>query len=210
MDARAPSFLFKVAVAIPLVIGSCFSAHSGPSVTSETPQPATTPTSTWSDLLQRTPYPYTTPLPPAQATILDGTYTKFNPTQSTGTPLPEGGVWMPHPVRKGARWLKPLPYPLAGGAWNLMLDKGVFRVFHETTGWRTLGSFTVSDDRIKFFNDPHCINAVGIYQWKLEEDRLILQVIEDECDGRVLGGGGLRVTNFSSQPWTLDNTRADD
>lgn len=91
-----------------------------------------------------------------------------------------------------------------------MLDKGVFRVFHETTGWRTLGSFTVSEDRIKFFNDPHCIKAVGTYQWKLEADRLTLQVIEDECDGRVLGGGGLRVTNFSSQPWMLDNSRADE
>ena len=63
----------------------------------------------------------------------------------------------------------------------LHLDKGIFRVFHEISGWRTLGSFTVSGDQIKFFNDPHCTQVVGIYTWKLEEGKLVFEVVEDEC-----------------------------
>ena len=92
----------------------------------------------------------------------------------------------------------------------LQLDRGVFRVFHESTGWRTLGSFTVTENRIEFFNDPHCYDAVGIYTWKLEASQLTLEAIEDKCDGRVLGGGGLRVMNFTSQPWMLDDLREDE
>ena len=83
-------------------------------------------------------------------------------------------------------------------------------MFHEPTGWRTLGSFTVSGDRVEFFNDPHCYDAVGTYTWKLEASQLTLRAIEDACDGRVLGGGGLRVTNFTSHPWMLDNSPKDE
>ena len=75
------------------------------------------------------------------------------------------------------------------------LDKGVFRVFHEITGWHTLGSFTVSGDRVEFFNDPHCIDAVGIYTWKLEAGQLVLEVVEDEC------AFGLRTKNLTHLPW---------
>jgi hypothetical protein len=44
-----------------------------------------------------------------------------------------------------------------------------------------LGSFTVSGDQIRFFNDPHCTQVVGIYSWKLEEGRLALEAVEDKC-----------------------------
>jgi hypothetical protein len=54
-------------------------------------------------------------------------------------------------------------------------------------------------------NASGCYNAVGIYAWKLEAGQLTLEAIEDECDGRVLGGGGLRIMNFASQPWMLDH-----
>jgi hypothetical protein len=219
MNKKTWGFLLAITVAATLALPACSSKHNVPSTTPEVSEATLGPTtiaeatatialsSVWSDLLQQTPYPYTTPLPPTQATILDGIYTKLDPTQSDHDPLPEGGVSMPHPVREGIFWLKPVPYPVEGGAWILQLDRGVFRVFHETTGWRTLGSFTVSADRIEFFNDPHCYHAVGIYTWELEAGQLTLRAIEDECDGRVLGGGGLRVTNFSSQPWVLDNAR---
>jgi len=206
MNARESTWLIALAVTIALMIAACSSPLDTPSVTPEGLEATPTPTFIWSGLLQRTPFPYTTPLPPAQATILDGVYTKFDPKTGSPTPLPEGGVWMPHPVLEGRRWLKPLPYPCEGGVWILQLDKGVFRVFHEATGWRTLGSFTISGDRIVFFNDPHCFDAVGIYTWQLEAGQLVLEAIEDRCDGRVLGGGGLRITNFTSLPWTLDNS----
>ena len=216
MNTKPLRFLLAIVVTIPLALAACYSKDDVPSTTLEepvataVPAAAVTPTSAWSDLLQQTPYPYARPLPAVQTTILDGIYTKVDPNESGHDPLPEGGVWMPHPVREGVFWLKPVPYPAEGGAWVLQLDRGVFRVFHETTGWRTLGSFTVSEDRIEFFNDPHCYDAVGIYTWKLEAGQLTLEAIEDECDGRVLGGGGLRVTNFSSDPWMLDSSRMDE
>jgi hypothetical protein len=79
--------------------------------------------------------------------------------------------------------------------WLLHLDKGVFRVFHERTGWRTLGSFTVSGNRVEFFNDPHCIEDTGTYIWKLEEVSLTLEVIQDAC------GEGLRTGNLIAHTW---------
>ena len=226
MKTKTFVLLLAIVVAIPLTLAACLFKANVPSTAPEVsvatlvpastsastsaPTAAITPTSVWSGLLQKTPYPYTTPLPPTQPTILDGIYTKFDSKQSGHDPLPEGGVLMPHPRREGVFWLKPVPYPLEGGAWMLQLDKGIFRVFHETTGWRTLGSFTVSADRIEFFNDPHCYDTVGIYTWKLEASQLTLKAIKDECDGRVLGGGGLRVMNFTSHPWMLDNSPMDE
>lgn len=82
-------------------------------------------------------------------------------------------------------------------------------MFHETASWHTFGSFTVARDQIQFFNDPHCINAVGTYKWKLKAGQLLLEAVEDECDGRVVGGGGLRLDNFTDLPWRLDGARAD-
>ena len=211
LSIKPSSFLLAIVFAMPLMLAACLSVDFVPPTTpaapSATPAPAATVTDsrlTW--LLQQTPYPYTTPLPPALSTVLDGIYTKLDPLGSDQDTLPEGRVSMPHPVREGVFWLKPVPYPLAGGAWILQLDKGVFRVFHETSGWRTLGSFTVSGDRIEFFNDPTCYYAVGSYRWALESSQLTLEAIADECDGRVLGGGGLRIMNFTEHPWILDTS----
>jgi hypothetical protein len=133
----------------------------------------------WSELLQRTPFPYTTPLPPADSSALDGTFVKFDPRQDERIPC-----------------RRCPPYPPEGGLWKLNFSGGIFRVYHERTGWRTLGSFTVSGDRVQFYNDPHCYDVVGGYSWKLEQGQLVLQAIEDDC------GGDLRVKHFTSMPWT--------
>jgi hypothetical protein len=210
MNTRATNLVIMVVVGVVFVIAACSPARNTPTAALQAPDATPSPTPIWSGLLQKTPYPYTTPLPRAQVTILDGIYTKVEPGQVNATPLPEGGIWMPHPVIEGRHWIKPVPYPLEGGAWRLQLEMGIFRIFHKASGWRTLGSFTVSEDRITFFNDPHCYDAVGSYTWKLSGDQLMLEVIADECDGRVLGGGGLRVTNLSSQPWVLDNSNDDE
>jgi hypothetical protein len=210
MNIRTFGFLLAIVVTIPLTLAACSSQYDVQSTIPKVSRAMITPTSVWSGLLQQTPYPYTTSLPRPHPTILDGIYTKFDPKLSGQDPLPEGGVSMPHPRREGIFWVKPVPYPLEGGVWMLQLDRGVFRVFHESTGWRTLGSFTVTENRIEFFNDPHCYDAVGIYTWKLEGSQLTLEAIEDKCDGRVLGGGGLRVMNFTSQPWMLDDLREDE
>ncbi len=215
VNIRPSRLLTTVVAAISLMIAACSSTRTPPPVKPETVEATTTPTDAWSGLLQLTPYPYTTPLPPTRPTALDGIYTKFDPRQGRddsppeGGAPPKGGVWMPHPRREGVFWLKPVPYPLEGGGWTLQLDGGVFRVFHKATGWRTLGSFTVSEERITFFNDPHCYDAVGVYRWQLEAGQLELEVIEDECDGRVLGGGGLRAMNLAGLPWLLDGSGMD-
>jgi len=142
-------------------------------------QTTPSPTDAWSALFERTPYPYTTPLPPADPTLLDGTYVELDPIQGTRVPC-----------------RRCPPYPPEGGVWKLSLDKGIFRLYHEFTGWHTLGSFEILADRIVLFNDPHCYEAVGVYAWRLDEGQLIFEVIEDGC------GPDLRAARFTRLAWT--------
>lgn len=132
----------------------------------------------WSELLQRSPYPFTLPLPPPNSTVADGTYTKF---ETKETP--------PVPCRRCP------DYAPEGGIWKLNLSKGVFRIFHNATGWKDIGSFIVSGDQLTLANDPVCHEIIGVYQWKLEEGKLILTVIEDKC------AIGLRAMNLTKLPW---------
>ncbi len=76
-----------------------------------------------------------------------------------------------------------MPYPAEGGIWLLHLDKGVYRILstRSLNGWRSLGSVTVDGDQLILFNDPHCMDAIGIYAWKLERGQLVLELIDDEC-----------------------------
>ncbi len=147
-----------------------------PTVTQNTPTPQAT--DAWSALFQKMPFPYTTPLPPQSPTVLDGLYVKLNP--QSGTPVP---------CRRCPDYLP------QGGIWKLSLDKGTFRIFFETTGWYSLGSFAVSGDHISFFNDPHCYDVIGVYKWKLQDGQLRLELIEDACQLDRRG------RSFSSQPW---------
>ena len=169
-----------------LLRDSCLRAHSPPTNTSM-PSPNSSPEKAagaatrddrWSELAQRTPYPYSAPLPAAEPTILDGTYAKVDPRQAEHVPC------------------KRCPaYPPGGGVWKLNLDKGVFRVYHKLTGWVTIGSFTVTGDQIRFFNDPHCFQDTGVYRWRLGDGSLILTADEDEC------GVYLRAQNLEALPW---------
>jgi hypothetical protein len=132
----------------------------------------------WSELLQRSPYPYTLPLAPPHATVMDGTYTKF---ETKETP--------PVPCRRCP------DYAPEGGIWKLNLSKGVFRIFHKATGWKDIGSFFVSGDQLILANDPVCHEVIGVFQWKLEEGKLTLILIEDKC------AIGLRAMNLTKLPW---------
>ena len=137
-----------------------------------------TPTERWMELQLRMPYPYTTPLPPAMPSVLDGVYAKFEDRE--GTPIP----------------CRRCPdYAPERGIWRMSLEKGVLRVYYQFWNWTSIGSYTVSDNRITFFNDPNCIENVGVYTWKLEEGRLILNVIADDC------AIALRAKNFTMRPW---------
>jgi len=148
------------------------------SMSSPIPQTTPAPTDVWSALHQRTPYPYTTPLPPPQRTALDGTYVKTEPYKG-----------------EHVHCLRCPDYLAEGGTWLLSLDRSVFRIFHEATGWRSLGSFTVEGDRLWLFNDPVCPDEVGVYTWKLEDRALTFEIVDDECAIR------LRELNLTSLPW---------
>jgi hypothetical protein len=175
----ATSAIIPLSVALLLMALSCTTPQKDhPTRTPNTREADATPTDVWFGLFQKTPYPYHTPLPPPRPTILDGTYTKFELKE--GTPVP----------------CKRCPdYAPEGGTWKLSLDKGVFRIFHEVTGWRSLGSYTVSGDQLVLVNDPYCPYVVGTYQWKLEQSEFILEEIEDTCSI------GLRAMNLTNLPW---------
>ena len=143
----------------------------------ETPGPSAT-SDGWLTLLEHTPVPWTTPLPPEQATILDSTYVKVNPRLAT-----------PFPCKRCP------DYALEGGLWKFQLDKGIFRIYYTMNGWRSLGSYTVSGDVLYLYNDPYCNWDTGSYSWMLEDGVLTLTEINDPCSQ------GLRAVNLTDQSW---------
>jgi hypothetical protein len=145
---------------------------------SETEDTAAARESIWTGLLQRSPYPYVVPLPEARPTVLDGTYTKVVVVQSEHVHCRRCPDYAPE-----------------GGLWKLNLDRSVFRIFHEETGWRSIGTFIVAADRFVLANDPACQECIGVYTWKLEDGRLRLRTIDDPCAIK------LRAMNFTQQPW---------
>ncbi len=160
-------------------------ACSPPDATpTQPPAPEGTPAwpDLWARLQEQRPYPYTTPLPPHRETVLDGTYGKLDPREG---------------VRPFCR--RCMPYPAEGGLWLLRLDAGIYRIFstRSLSGWRSLGSFAVSGDRLHLFNDPHCMEVTGSYRWTLDGGGLSLEVIEDEC------ADGFRATTFTNYPWLV-------
>jgi hypothetical protein len=132
----------------------------------------------WTELLQKKPFPHAAPLPQQVPTVLDGTYTKFDPKKTPPVPCRRCPDYVP-----------------AGGIWKLNLNKGVFRIFHKFTGWRSIGSFVVDGNRVRLFNDPTCIEVMGSYTWTLKERRIRLQVIQDEC------AINMRAKNLTQLPW---------
>lgn len=132
-----------------------------------------TPVRVWSD-----PYPYLLPLPNSVVTPVDGVYAKSG--TRVGTPVP---------CRRCPDYL---PYE---GDWILWLERGVFRVHFRVTGWRSVGSFTLEGNQIKFFNDPNCTTEIGIYRWEKVDTVFKLTTIDDACMF------GIRAANFSETAW---------
>ena len=86
-------------------------------------------------------------------------------------------------------------YAPEGGIWKIQFDKGVFRIIHLSSGWKSIASFTLEGDRLLLFNDPVCHETTGIYAWKAAEGQIVFTAIEDECAIR------LRAINLTQQPW---------
>jgi hypothetical protein len=136
------------------------------------------PKQIWSELHKRSTYPYTLPLPSPKRTSIDGTYTRTIPLKEAHVPCKRCPDWLPE-----------------GGVWKISFSKGTYRIIHEETSWHTIGSFFVAGDRIILANDPVCHDVIGMYQWKLEGDKLTLKLIDDECGIR------LRAANLILGPW---------
>lgn len=109
---------------------------------------------------------------------MDGTYTKVDPKE--GTPVP----------------CRRCPdYAPEGGVRVLLFDKGVFRLHHPARGWRSVGSFTVSGERLFLFNDPNCHLEGGVNTWALSDGKLTLHEVQDGCAIQ------LRALNLTALPW---------
>jgi hypothetical protein len=139
---------------------------------------ATSPQTLWSELLKRRPYPYLIPIPEPRLTELDGTYTKI----------------VASPAER-VHCLRCPDYAPEGGLWKMSLDKGVFRIFHVESGWKSIGSFIVAGERLLLANDPNCVDGIGLYRWRMEKGQLILEAIDDPCAIK------LRAMNLTQQPW---------
>ena len=168
-------------------VPACSRAASSPAPDLTPSGPSTSgPSRSWEELQLRSPFPYTLPLPPPESSVLDGTYCKVDPKKATPVPCKRCPDYAPE-----------------GGLWVLGLEVGVFRLWHECTRWRSLGSFVLFEDRrslgpsnrLVLFNDPVCPETVGVYEWTLENEMLILTVVDDPC------GIKLRAMNLTKQPW---------
>ncbi|MFO7708160.1 MAG: hypothetical protein R6V84_08295 [Desulfobacterales bacterium] len=136
------------------------------------------PQSIWAGLLERRPYPYLIPLPEPKQLAIDGTYVKAVISAA-----------------ERVHCLRCPDYAPEGGVWKLNLHRGVFRIFHPESEWKSIGTFIVSEDRLLLANDPTCIDGLGLYRWRLENGRLSLEVIDDPCAIK------LRGLNLAQQPW---------
>jgi len=133
----------------------------------------------WADLFTRSPYPHTLPLPDSKRSPVDGTYVKSKESKSPLVHCLRCPDWAPE-----------------GGEWKINFSKGVFRIIHQDSAWRTMGSYFVAQDRILFANDPVCHDVIGLYRWKVEDGRLTLAPVDDGCAIR------MRAANLSEIPWT--------
>jgi len=109
-----------------VLLAACASSAAGHTATPITTQEFQIPTSTsanerWVELFDRTPFPFTTPLPSSHNTAIDGTYIKINPRTAT-----------PFPCRRCP------DYAMEGGLWKINFDEGIFRMIYSVNGWRSL------------------------------------------------------------------------
>lgn len=49
----------------------------------------------------------------------------------------------------------------------------------------TIGEYSVKGDTITFAKNALCPQSEGVYKWTLDGERLLFELIEDDCDSRV-------------------------
>lgn len=163
-------------LAVMMIFTACSQTSEARATDGTAPEP--TVQAIWAGLLERRPYPYLIPLPEPKRSEIDGTYAKV----------------VVAPAER-VHCLRCPDYAPEGGAWKLSFDKGVYRIFHPESRWKSIGTYVVAGDRLLLANDPTCIDGLGLYSWKLHESRLVLEVIDDPCAIR------LRAMNLTQMPW---------
>jgi hypothetical protein len=128
------------------------------------------------------PYPFTTPVPPLVATVIDGSYDR-PPTET----FPGGK--RPHCTRCQ-------PYPPDGGRSVLTLDRGRYYLEQVTPAYRATGHYVVTGNHITLFNDPECSKVRGVYRWRVADGQLTLTTLFDLC------GFGQRSRDLTDAVWT--------
>ena len=104
-------------------------------------------------------------------------------------------------VKYETKEIPPIPcrrcpdYKPEGGWWKMSLRRGIFRIYHPDSGWKSIGTFVVIGNRIVLSNDPVCPAISGVYRWELATETIAFSVVEDKCSA------GLRAKNISHMPW---------
>lgn len=136
----------------------------------------------WNNLLKRNAYVYSIPIV-SKMSMIDGTFVKQAKKKGDIVPCRRCPDWVPNP-----------------GIWKLNLRKGVYRIINTKTGWKSIGTYVVSGNRIIFANDPCCIYGVGVYSWTLQEGKLEFKLIDDPCAIKLRGKNLTEVIWSSCQP----------
>ena len=184
-DRKIPVLIFTLVVVGLVIAGIVFSLQNAdqasptqPIVGSPVAEVTAAPTTLWNALLQATPFAYNTPLPEPVQSELDGLYSKIDSSPPQ---------WW--------RCYRCADYRPTGGIWRLQFEKSVMRIYYDVTGWRSIASFTTSDDHLYIFNDPFCPQDVGEYKWNIVNGQLNLETVNDHC------AFDLRAKNITLQPW---------
>jgi len=97
------------------------------------------------------PYPFMSPTPAPDPTVLDGTYLRTLTLRDVGG----ARVGLPY------RCLRCPPFRIDAGVSTLIFTRGAYYMHHQLSGFRTMGSFVVEGDRVTLFNDANCPQSPG-------------------------------------------------
>ena len=142
-------------------------------------------------------YAYSSPVPPLDATALDGSYRRvLTAAQTGGTPIA---------CRRCA------PFRLDPGVTRLVFDRGRYFLDFRPAGtddlcpgckppgsFRSSGHFVVTRNKVALFNDPNCQQARGKYRWNYDGKTLRFETMSDGCFG------GIRGRFLTEKPWRGD------
>ncbi|HZA39173.1 MAG TPA: hypothetical protein VFA00_00955 [Actinomycetota bacterium] len=167
IGGRFGRFLVVLA-ALVMIAAACSDDGSDPAAESGAPSSDSSPPCYelgWKDCPEE-PYPFSTPLPPAEPTAIDGTYSRTVDEELAAAP---------------GKCTRCPPYRLVPGDETLTFDRGRFFVQHGPPGFKMSGHFWVEGGQIRLFNDPSCLTMEGVYEWEVAGGVLSLEAVEDEC-----------------------------